>query len=476
MSRKSGILMHISSLYGNYSCGSFGKSAFEFIDFLEECGFTYWQVLPFCITDEHNSPYMSYSSIGGNMNFIDLEVLYEKGLITSKELEESKQNTPYVCEFDRLKEERFELLKKASSRVKNKTDILDYMSSNKAIQLCCEFMALKEANNNKPWNEWNIFTPSADCLFTWQFIQYEFHTQWDRVHKYAAKKGIKIIGDLPFYVSYDSCDVKNNLDQFLLDKNNRPEVVAGVPPDYFSEEGQLWGNPIYDWKRMKQDGYKWWKNRLSYTFDLFDGVRIDHFRALSEYWAVPSTANTAKEGKWCTGPAEEMINVIKETAKEKFIIAENLGLIDQKVDELLAYSNFPGMAVFQFGFDGNTKNPHLPHNYTNNLVAYTGTHDNNTLLGFIWELDNYTRNTLLEYVGFTDPDWNKCYDTIIKTIYMSCADTLIMPIQDILGYGSDTRLNTPGKADGNWGYRITKDQLDSIDKNKFKRLNHIYAR
>ncbi len=476
MSRKSGILMHISSLYGNYSCGSFGKSAFEFIDFLEECGFTYWQVLPFCITDEHNSPYMSYSSIGGNMNFIDLEVLYGKGLITAKELEENKQNTPYVCEFDRLKEKRFELLKKASSKVKNKTEILEYMSSNQNIQLCCEFMALKAANHNKPWSEWDIFTPNAECLFAWQFIQYEFHTQWNKVHEYAAKKGIKIIGDLPFYVSYDSCDVKNNLDQFLLDKNNRPEVVAGVPPDYFSEEGQLWGNPIYDWKRMKEDGYKWWKDRLSYTFDLFDGVRIDHFRALSEYWSVPSDAKTAKEGMWCTGPAEKMIKVIKETAKGKLIIAENLGLIDKKVDELLSYSNFPGMAVFQFGFDGNTKNPHLPHNYTNNLVAYTGTHDNNTLLGFIWELDNYTRNTLLEYVGFTDPDWNKCYDTIIKTMYMSCADTLIMPIQDILGYGSDTRLNTPGKADGNWGYRITKEQLDSIDKNKFKRLNHIYAR
>lgn len=476
MSRKSGILMHISSLYGNYSCGSFGKSAFEFIDFLEECGFTYWQVLPFCITDEHNSPYMSYSSIGGNMNFIDLEVLYGKGLITAKELEENKQNTPYVCEFDRLKEKRFELLKKASSKVKNKTEILEYMSSNQNIQLCCEFMALKAANNNKPWSKWDIFTPNAECLFAWQFIQYEFHTQWNKVHEYAAKKGVKIIGDLPFYVSYDSCDVKNNLDQFLLDKNNRPEVVAGVPPDYFSEEGQLWGNPIYDWTRMKEDGYKWWKDRLSYTFDLFDGVRIDHFRALSEYWSVPSDAKTAKEGMWCTGPAEEMIKVIKETAKGKLIIAENLGLIDKKVDDLLSYSNFPGMAVFQFGFDGNTKNPHLPHNYINNLVAYTGTHDNNTLLGFIWELDNYTRNTLLEYVGFTDPDWNKCYDTIIKTMYMSCADTLIMPIQDILGYGSDTRLNTPGKADGNWGYRITKEQLDSIDKNKFKRLNHIYAR
>ncbi len=476
MSRKSGILMHISSLYGNYSCGSFGKSAFEFIDFLKECGFTYWQVLPFCITDEHNSPYMSYSSIGGNMYFIDLEILFKKNLITSKELKENQQHTPYICEFDRLKKERFILLKKAALRVKNKKEILDFMLENQEIQLCCEFMALKEANGNKTWNEWNISIPPPDNLFTWQFIQYEFHVQWNEIHSYASKKGIKIIGDLPFYVSYDSCDVRNNINQFLLDKNNRPEVVAGVPPDYFSEEGQLWGNPIYNWKRMKEDGYQWWKNRLSYTFNLFDGVRIDHFRAISEYWSVPSDSKNAKAGKWCVGPGKVMIDVIKDIAKDRLVIAENLGMIDQKVDDLLSYSQFPGMAVFQFGFDGNAKNPHLPHNYNKNLVAYTGTHDNNTLLGFIWELDNYTRNTVLEYVGFTDPDWNKCYDSIIKTMYMSTADTLIIPIQDILGYGADTRLNTPGKADGNWSYRITKEQLGSIDKNKFKRLNFIYSR
>ncbi len=476
MSRKSGILMHISSLHGDYSCGSFGKSAFEFIDFLQECGFTYWQVLPFCITDEHNSPYMSYSSVGGNMNFIDLEILFEKGLITASELEDNTQKTPYVCEFEKLKEERFVLLKKASSRIGNKKAVLDFISKNKGIENCCEFMALKEANNNKPWNEWKILVPDKETLFAWQFIQYEFHVQWNAVHKYASKKGIKIIGDLPFYVSFDSCDVRNNLEQFLLDKNNRPICVAGVPPDYFSEDGQLWGNPIYNWEYMKKDGYSWWSNRLSYCFELFDGVRIDHFRAFSEYWAVPANAESAKEGKWCTGPAKEMIDTIKKIAGERLVIAENLGIIDKKVNDLLSYSKFPGMSVFQFGFDGNTKNPHLPHNYTSNLVAYTGTHDNNTLLGFIWELDNYTRNALLEYVGFRDSDWNKCYDTIIRIMFMSCADTLLIPIQDILGYGADTRLNTPGKADGNWSYRITKKQLNSINTEKYKRLNHIYAR
>ncbi|MBE6717960.1 MAG: 4-alpha-glucanotransferase [Ruminococcaceae bacterium] len=476
MNRKSGILMHISSLYNNYSCGNFGKSAYEFIDFLKKCGFTYWQVLPFCITDEHNSPYMSYSSIGGNMFFIDIEQLYKEGFITKDELLSSTQKTPFACEFQRLKEERFSLLLKASKRVTDKSVINDFIKKNKSISDCCEFMALKEANEGQPWNKWTITQPEPDTLFAWQFIQYIFHTQWEKLHIYANINGIKIIGDLPFYVSYDSCDVRNNTKQFLLDEDNKPSCVAGVPPDYFSEDGQLWGNPIYNWDYMKKDGYTWWKNRLSYMLTLFDGVRIDHFRAFSEYWAVPAGAKTAKEGKWYQGPANEMIDVIKEIAGDRLIIAENLGLIDSKVDDLLKYSDFPGMSVFQFGFDGNNANPHLPHNFKQNLVAYTGTHDNNTLLGFIWELDNYTRKAVLDYVGYSNEQWNNCYDTIIKTLFMSCADTVILPIQDIMGFGADTRLNIPGKADNNWSFRITKQQLDSIDTQKYKHMNHIYSR
>ena len=468
--------MPVSSLYGDYSCGDFGNSAFEFIDFLKNCNFTYWQVLPFCITDDHNSPYMSFSSIGGNLFFIDIYDLYEKGLITNQELSLSKQNTPYVCEYERLKKERFALLKKASSRVKDRSEIDTFILKNKSIYDCCEFMTLKEQNKGLPWNLWSTFSIDKDILFAWEFIQYEFHKQWEKVHKYANDNGIKIIGDLPFYVSYDSCDVRNNKEQFLLNKDNSPSCVAGVPPDYFSADGQLWGNPIYNWNIMKNDGYAWWKNRLSYMLDLFDGIRIDHFRAFSEYWAIPADAKTAKEGSWFKGPSEEMIDVIKKTANGKLIIAENLGQIDSKVNDLLKYSGFPGMSVFQFGFDGNRKNPHLPHNYDKNLIAYTGTHDNNTLLGFIWELDNYTRNNVLKYVGYCDDDWNKCYDSIIRVMYMSCANVLIMPIQDILGYGSDTRLNTPGKAEGNWTYRITKEQLQSIDIYKYKQLNNMYNR
>ncbi len=476
MNRKSGILMHISSLYGDYSCGSFSKSAYDFIDFLADCNFTYWQVLPFGITDDHNSPYMSFSSIGGNMFFIDLEQLYQESLITKDELEKAKQTTPYLCEFERLTKERFELLKKASQRIKDKSTVDDFITSNPLIYECCEFMALKKMNNNMPWTEWTNNIPDSEALFAWKFIQYEFHTQWAKIHKYANDKGIKIIGDLPFYVSLDSCDVRNHKEQFLLNEDGKPTCVAGVPPDYFSEDGQFWGNPIYNWDYMKKDGYIWWKNRLSYMLDLFDGIRIDHFRAFSEYWAIPADATTAKEGKWVKGPAEKMIDVIKEVAKNKLVIAENLGLIDEKVDRLLQYSNFPGMSVFQFGFDGNYDNEHLPHNYKNNLFAYTGTHDNNTLLGFIWELDNYTRKQVLDYVGYGEDDFDKCCDAIIRMMLMSPAGTVIFPIQDILKYGADTRMNVPGVATGNWSYRITKQQLDSIDREKYAALNKMYSR
>ncbi len=476
MERSSGILMHISSLYGDYGCGSFGKAAYEFIDFLEETGFTYWQVLPFCVPDSHNSPYMSYSSFGGNPNFIDLELLFEQGLLTKEELLSAKQSTPYTCEFDRLKKERMELFARAASRFSDKAKVSEFIAKNPRIEKCCEFLALKDANGGKPWTEWTVNAPDESCLFSWQFVQYEFHRQWNAVKEYAHGKNIKIIGDLPFYVAHDSSDVWSDTRQFLLDEKNAPSSVAGVPPDYFSAEGQLWGNPLYNWDSMKFDGYSWWKARMSYMFSMFDGVRIDHFRALSDYWSIPAAAKSAKEGKWVKGPRTDMIKAIDSVANGKLVIAENLGIIDDAVTELLSESKYPGMAVFQFGFDGISSNPHLPHNYKNNLVAYTGTHDNNTLLGFMWEIDDATRKYLLDYVGFTGDNFDRSYETIIRTMLASAAGTVIFPIQDILGYGSDTRLNTPGRADGNWAYRVTKEQLLSIDRAKYKKMNKMYSR
>lgn len=468
--------MHVSTLFSGYSCGSFGESAKYFIDFLKKGGFTYWQTLPFCMVDECNSPYKSYSAFGANPYFIDLEKLHNEGLLDKEDLEKARENTPYTCEYERLKDERFLLLKKASVACKKRAEIEEFIEGEPYLKKCCEFMALKQQNDEKQWNEWEETSPDDELLFAWKFIQYEFFTQWQEIKAYANENGIKIIGDVPIYVSYDSADVWGDKELFLLGEDNLPTKVAGVPPDYFCADGQLWGNPLYDWDRMKKDGYKWWKDRLSHILNIFDGVRIDHFRAFSEYWSVDFGEKTAKNGRWETGPRKSFIDAVKEVSKDRLIIAEDLGDISKEVYELLEYSGFPGMRVLQFGFLGDDDSTHIPHNYVKNCVAYTGTHDNNTLLGYVWELGEKERNRLIEYAGFMGEDWNKCYDSLIRMMFSSSAGLLILPIQDLLGYGADTRLNIPGKAKGNWGFRITKQQLDSIDVWKYFKLNQLYKR
>ncbi len=478
MKRASGVLMHISSLYGGYSIGSFGKEAKEFVDFLVKGGFSYWQVLPFCMADEKNSPYKSYSAFGANPYFIDLPTLNKKGLLTDAELLSAEQNTPYLCEYERLGMERLDLLRLAAARLGD-ADIMkinEFLKKYPALEDASRFMALRTANDLKPWYEWTEDTASDDELLMWKFVQYEFFTQWAEIKAYANKNGVKIIGDIPIYISHDSADVWANKEQFLLDEDNFPTCVAGVPPDYFAKDGQLWGNPLYDWKKMKEDGYSWWGERIKYMLTLFDGVRIDHFRGLESFWSVPAAAETAKEGKWIKGPAEDFVDKLKEFAGEKLIIAEDLGDITKEVVDLLDYSGFPGMRVIQFAFLGDRASPHLPHNYCNNCVAYTGTHDNNTLLGHVWETDPKSRRELFDYCGYDGDDWSKSCFAIMKAMLASHAGLVIFPIQDIFVYGNDTRMNIPGTADGNWEYRITKDQLENIDIKRFKYCNTIYGR
>jgi len=480
MARSSGVLMHVSSLYGDYSVGSFGREAKEFIDFLHESGFSYWQVLPFCMVDECNSPYKSYSAFGGNPYFIDLPTLYEKGYITADELSLAKQNSPYLCEFDRLKAERLPLLKRAAMRMKNNAGEVgkmnEFLSTMPDLMDAAMFMALKAANSDKPWQEWTTEKADEDDLFCWKFIQYEFFTQWAEIKSYANGKGVKIIGDIPIYVALDSCDVWANKSQFLLDEKNVPDCVAGVPPDYFSEDGQLWGNPLYDWERMEKDGYSWWTRRIRCMLTLFDGVRIDHFRGLESYWSIPASAKSAKEGKWVKGPGEKFIDTLKKVAKDKLIIAEDLGDITPEVNQLLKYSGFPGMRVFQFAFLGDKASPHLPHNYIENCIAYTGTHDNNTLLGHVWEMDANARDRAFAYCNYDGSDWSAACLNIMKTMLASPAGTVIFPIQDLLVYGEDTRMNVPGSAENNWRYRITKEQLGFINKAYYLGLNDLYSR
>jgi len=469
-------LLHVSSLPGEYSTGSFGTAAFQFVDFLVKGGFSYWQVLPFCIPDECNSPYKSEASFAGNPYFIDLPLLAAEGLLTSEELAAARQNQPFLTESARLGAERAALLRLAASRAVNRDEILDFVKAHKQVENACRFLALKRKNGGLPWQEFTDFEVNEEDYFYFAFTQFHFWRQWQAVKSYANAKGISVIGDIPIYVAADSADVFGNKAQFLLDEKGNPTSVAGVPPDYFAADGQLWGNPLYDWKKMKADGFSWWRERLAFMLELFDGVRIDHFRGFEAFWSVPASATTAKEGKWVKGPGMALIKALREVAGDKLIIAEDLGDITEAVKRLVQKSGFPGMRVFQFAFLGDPATPHLPHTYENNCVAYTGTHDNNTLLGYVWELDGATRAKMLEYCGYTDTDWDNGYDAILRTMMQSHAGVVIFPVQDLLGFGADTRMNTPGRSDGNWEYRMTKEQLSRLDAAKYRRFNELYGR
>ncbi len=476
LKRSSGVLMHISSLWGEYSEGSLGKEAREWIDYLADNGFRYWQVLPFCLPDEYNSPYKSFSTFSMNPFFIDLESLYHQGLLTWEELERAKQHQPYLCEFNRLHEERIQLLSKAAARYVNRDDVRTFMGQHPYIQRFCTFMALRKANRGTLWTTWTQQTPDEETLWNWQFMQYIFYEQWQEIHDYARRRGVAIIGDLPIYVAFDSSDVWSNPEQFLLDENLKPLEVAGVPPDYFCEDGQLWGNPLYNWDKMKEDGYVWWKDRIRYMAEMFDGIRIDHFRGLESYYSVPAYETTAKNGHWNPGPGLELIRVLQAECPNCMLIAEDLGDITPEVRKLVTDSGLPGMRVLQFGFLNEGESIHMPHCYPNNCVAYTGTHDNNTLLGYVWEMDAAQRARFLNYFGYMGADWNRCYDTVLRGMFASHAGVLILPVQDLLLYGRDTRLNTPGDAKGNWAYRLTEGQIRSVDWAKFREWNRIYGR
>lgn len=474
--RSSGVLMHISTLPGEYGCGAFGKEAYEFVDLLAESGFSIWQTLPFGVPDQYGSPYKSYSAFAGNPMFVDLPTLAKEGLVTEEELASAKQKSPYLCEFDRLAVERMPLLKKAALRfgenAKNRKLVEKFIKSNAHLAAFCDFMAQKEATDG----DWTTFAgaPDAEAVYVHAFVQYMFFKQWFALKSYANEQGIRIIGDIPIYVDFDSADVYANPSLFQLDAHNRPEAVAGVPPDYFSPDGQLWGNPLYNWDEMAKDGWKWWRERMKWQLTLFDGLRIDHFRAFSAYFSVPADAETAKDGKWVKGPGIDFVRAIKKEAKGKLIIAEDLGDIDEDVVKLLKASGLPGMRVFQFAFLSEDS-IHKPHCYPANTVAYSGTHDNNTLLGYLWELDDGTRRHMLDYCGHRG-DWQSGCDTIIRTLLRSAAETVVFPVQDVLGYGADTRMNTPGVASGNWAYRVTSEQLGGIDRGYWMHLNKMYGR
>lgn len=494
--RSSGVLLHISSLMGPYGIGVFGRDTLRFIDFLKEAGFRAWQVLPFTVPDECNSPYKSVSAFAGNPYFIDPEQLFNKNLITAQELEDCRAASPYAVDFGTLKEQRNALFTKAYSRCtpELKQQIEGWSLTQPWVKDYALYTAL-QADTGKNWIDWEeplrkrepaALKAAEERLKTTVekeiFLQFLFFTQWQAVRRYANERGIEIIGDMPIYVSFESADVWTNQELFALNEKGYPAEEAGVPPDYFSEDGQRWGNPLYDWSAMKKDDYRWWVNRISHAHSMFDKIRIDHFRGFSAYWAVPATAKTAKEGQWRQGPGMDFFNTLFRHIDRKALIAEDLGIRDEELEELLRQTDLPGMRVIQFAFLGQDDGMHLPHNYLPNTVAYTGTHDNNTLLGYLWELTPENRRYCLEYCGFEGTSWkdggsqNPAIKAVLRTLWGSPANLIIVPVQDLLGYGGDTKMNRPGIAEGNWSYRLTEEAFNQLHADTYRRLSQLYNR
>lgn len=490
--------MHISSMPSSYGVGVFDENIIHFIDKIADMGFTYWQILPLNPTDRANSPYCSPSAFAGNYLFIDPKGLYEMGLIHESDINDNIfDGSPYTANYEFAAEKRLETLKKAFLNIDDKIakEIKEFELENEWLTDYAVYMAVKEQEKFKPWWEWSskhahyfdcikdIFAYEDAAAF-WKFVQYIFFKQWNKIKKYANKKGIAVIGDMPIYVAMDSVDVWSNLPMFLIDeKTLKAEKVAGVPPDYFSADGQLWGNPIYDWEAMKKDGYSWWIARLSHALKTYDTVRIDHFRAFASYWAVPAESKTAKIGEWLEGPKMDLFDrVFKHFGKDAPIIAEDLGVFGEDVVELLDKTGFPGMKVIQFAFDSNADSSHLPHNAVKNSINYVGTHDNNTLLGWLWEANEDERRFALDYCGFTGDNWGSggyhsaSCRSIIETVWKSASCVAIITLQDMCGFGSDARMNTPGVPEKNWRFRATKETIDNLDCEYFKKINALYRR
>ncbi len=455
--RTSGILMPVFSLSSKGGIGTFGKEAYNFVDFLEKAGQSWWQILPLNPTNYGDSPYQSFSSYAGNPYFIDPEILIKDGLLTCEEFAsfDFGDNAAQI-DYEKLYNNRYKMLEIAFSRFSENEEYHKFCNDNAYwLDNYVSFMALKSANENKVWNEWtNNDNPDNKVCDFHRFIQFLFSKQWFALKEYANKKGIGIIGDIPIYVAYDSADVWSEPHYFQLDKDMKPTAVAGCPPDAFAEDGQLWGNPLYDWKKMKADNFAWWKKRLGYALRLYDKVRIDHFRGFESYWSVPFGDKTAKNGKWVKGPDMNLFRELKkEFGEDVPIIAEDLGFLTPKIHRMLNLCGFPGMKVLQFAFSSGKDSDYLPHNYNKNCVVYTGTHDNDTVLGWSLGLSEEDLKMAKDYLNLSNNEelnWS-----MIRAAMMSVADTCILTMQDLISLGSEGRINTPSTLGENWKWRIS---------------------
>lgn len=470
--KKAGILMHISSLPSKYGIGALGEEAYKFVDFLKKSGQTYWQVLPVCPTNFGDSPYQSNSAFAGNPYFIDLDILKKDGLLKQNEIDNYYfGGDERAVDYKRLFDNRYPILRQAFSRFEKNDEYRQFEAENDFwLDDYAFFMSLKEHNHFRSWIYWDkdirLLERTAELYYReklshiidfYKFIQFIFFKQWYSLKKYANDNGIKIIGDMPIYVAFDSAEVWKNPLLFELDGGKMPVEVAGCPPDTFAEEGQLWGNPLYDWEYHKNTGYQWWINRVKQSLQIFDRVRVDHFRGFSAYYSIPFGREDAKVGRWRKGAGIELFDAIKKNIPNADIIAEDLGFLDNDVHELLKKTGYPGMRVLQFAFDGSNENIYLPHNVTENSVVYTGTHDNDTLLGWYRSLTGDELKSATEY--FKANGEKEFCEKAILAVLETKAETAILPIQDYIGAGSEARMNKPATISGNWRYRITKEEL-----------------
>jgi len=495
--RVSGVLLHVTSLPSPYGIGDLGSAAYRFADFLARTHQRLWQVLPLGPVGFGASPYSSTSTFAGNPLLISPEPLLEHGLLTEDDLAPLTALPTDHVDYERVETRKLAVLRTAFERfdanrsVVSETALEEFRTDQASwLDDYALYAALKEAHDGAPWTEWEAPLAHRDpealarardthagAVRRHVFWQYLFHRQWTALQSYCHDRDVRLFGDLPIYVAHDSADVWAHQDLFHLDDAGQPTVVAGVPPDYFSPEGQLWGNPIYRWDRMADRGYRWWTNRMRRTLERVDLVRLDHFRGFDAYWQVPAGANTAVDGEWIDGPGRPFFEKLEAALGELPVVAEDLGLITDSVESLRDDLGVPGMAVLQFAFEDDPSNPFLPHNYRRNLVAYPGTHDNNTTVGW-WEddlSDDEARTFARDYLNLDATDAG-VHRQALRALMASVADRVVTPLQDVLGLGAAARMNTPGRPTGNWRWRYTPDQLTEEAETALATLTRIYGR
>ena len=493
--RSSGILLHPSSLYGKYGIGTLGNSAVAFVDFLDRSNQKLWQVFPLGPTGYGDSPYQSFSAFAGNPYLIDLETLIDSGLLQTEDADEAELgDDPENVDYGLLYKNKLPLLRKAYENYKKsdneqmKFEIQIFKDENSFwLEDYSLFISLKYYFKGHEWSKWDedILLRKESALKKYRkllkddieynyFVQYLFFNQWAKIKGYANSKGISIIGDIPIFVAFDSADAWANPEIFLFDKERKPIDVAGVPPDYFSETGQLWGNPLFDWEKLKGSGYKWWIERVRANLKTADIIRIDHFRGFESYWAVPAEEKTAVIGEWRKGPGIDFFNSIKAALGDLPIIAEDLGNLTNEVVELRNETGFPGMKILQFAFDSDEENDYLTHSYDHNCVVYTGTHDNDTITGWYSKASEHDKEYVRDYLDiYTDDAINWRF---IKAAWRSVANMALAPMQDFLGLDSEARMNTPGVAAGNWKWRMKEEDLTTVLSDEIKRISKLYGR